>query len=92
MRSIAQFLGMEKSDRIIAKVTRHSTFDWMKAHAQLVTPGGGSSWTGGADTFVHKGTNGRWRDVLSADEVAEYETRAVTELGPECAAWLAGNA
>jgi aryl sulfotransferase len=44
---------------------------------------------GGGETFIHKGTNGRWRDVLSAGEIAEYEARAIDELGPECAAWLA---
>ncbi len=91
VRTIAEFLGMEKSERILRKVTRHCTFDWMKAHSELVTPGGGTSWTGGADTFIYKGTNGRWRDVLSAGEVAAYEARALAELGPECAAWLAGE-
>ena len=30
-----------------------------------------------------------WSDVLTADEKAEYEARAVKELGPECARWLA---
>jgi aryl sulfotransferase len=38
---------------------------------------------------VHKGTNDRWRDTLSADERAAYERKAVVGLGPECAGWLA---
>jgi quercetin dioxygenase-like cupin family protein len=33
--------------------------------------------------------NGRWKDVLSAQDSAEYEARAVAELGPDCARWLA---
>jgi len=33
--------------------------------------------------------NGRWRDTLTPSDVAEYEARAVEELGRECAAWLA---
>ena len=37
---------------------------------------------------MYKGDNGRWQDVLSADECAEYEARAVEELGAECADWL----
>ena len=41
---------------------------------------------------MHKGTNGRWRDVLSAEDSAAYERRAIAELGPEAAAWLAGGA
>jgi aryl sulfotransferase len=54
-----------------------------------MAPRGGQSFRGGATTFINKGTNGRWRDVLSADEIAVYEEKAVQELGPECARWLA---
>ena len=46
-------------------------------------------WVGGTKTFINKGTNGRWRDVLTAEESAEYEAKALAELGPECAHWLA---
>jgi aryl sulfotransferase len=42
-----------------------------------------------ARAFIHKGTNGRWAEVLTADESSEYEARALRELGPECARWLA---
>ena len=33
--------------------------------------------------------NGRWRDTLSAEEVAAYEAKALAELGSDCAWWLA---
>ena len=56
--------------------------------AAQAAPQGGSSWKGGADTFMNKGTNGRWRDRLSAADVAAYEARALAELGPDCARWL----
>ena len=50
-------------------------------------------WEGGAETFVYKGTNGRWRDTLSEEESVAYEQRALAELGPNCAEWLmTGNA
>ena len=39
--------------------------------------------------FINKGVNGRWREVLTAEESAEYERRAVAELGADCARWLA---
>jgi aryl sulfotransferase len=38
---------------------------------------------------VHKGTNGRWRDILTVNESSKYERRAVQELGRDCARWLA---
>jgi aryl sulfotransferase len=50
---------------------------------------GGAIFDGGADTFINKGTNGRWRDSLSAEESAAYEAMALEKLGPECARWLA---
>ena len=40
-------------------------------------------------TFIHKGTNGRWNNMLTADDVKQYEAKAVEELGPACAKWLA---
>jgi aryl sulfotransferase len=61
----------------------------MKANAAKVTPLGGALWEGGAQTFIHKGVNGRWMDMLTAQEIAEYEARAIHELGPACAHWLA---
>jgi aryl sulfotransferase len=73
----------------MARVVEHSSFEWMKQHADKAAPLGGVFWDGGAQTFINKGTNGRWRDILSAAEVAEYDARAIGELGLECAAWLA---
>jgi aryl sulfotransferase len=60
----------------------------MKKNATKSVPLGGLFWDGGAETFIHKGTNGRWRDVLTAEDVDRYERRARTELGEECAHWL----
>ena len=63
----------------------------MKRNATKAVPLGGAFWDGGAETFINKGTNGRWRDVLSAEDSGRYEKMARRELGDECAAWLAGK-
>jgi aryl sulfotransferase len=91
IRGIADFLGIRPDDDCFTRIVEHCTFDYMKAHAETVTPLGGVMWNGGAQTFINKGTNGRWRDVLTAEDVAAYEARALAELGPECAAWLASG-
>ena len=88
---IAAFLGMNPDAETLRRITSHCTFDYMKAHADEVTPLGGALWEGGGDSFIHKGTNGRWRDVLTAEDVAAYEARALAELGPDCARWLASG-
>jgi aryl sulfotransferase len=61
----------------------------MKQHATKSVPLGGAFWDAGAQVFIHQGVNGRWAETLTPAEVAEYEARAVLELGPECARWLA---
>jgi aryl sulfotransferase len=88
MREISRFLGVEVAEEDWPVIERYCSFDWMKANATKATPLGGAFWDAGAETFINKGTNGRWRDVLSADESRAYEERAVAELGPECASWL----
>ena len=89
IRRIARFLDIEIDEARWPQILEHCSFDYMKAHAELSVPLGGLLWEGGARTFIHKGTNGRWRDVLTADDVARYEEAALRNLGPACAQWLA---
>ncbi len=89
IQEIAHFLEIPIEPADFPVIVEHCTFDYMKAHAERIVPRGGASWVGGAGTFMHKGTNGRWRDFLSDDDVQAYESKAIAELGPECAAWLA---
>jgi aryl sulfotransferase len=89
MRAIADFLEIDIPDALWPKIMLHCSFDYMKAHAEEVTPLGGAIFEGGAKTFINKGVNGRWRDVLTAEESAAYERTALEKLGPDCARWLA---
>jgi aryl sulfotransferase len=89
IRRIAAFLDIPVDESRWDSIVEHCTFDWMKAHAEQMAPGRGVNWEGGAQAFIHRGTNGRWADVLTPSEVAEYEDRAIHELGPACAHWLA---
>jgi aryl sulfotransferase len=89
IRRIADFLEIPVNEDIWDKILVHCSFDYMKANATQSVPLGGAFWDGGAKTFIHKGKNGRWRDALSKEEVQKYESRALEELGSECAQWLA---
>ena len=62
-------------------IVEHCTFDYMKAHAELAAPLGGMFWEGGARTFINKGTNGRWRDTLTPEDIQAYEAKAPPSLG-----------
>ncbi|HEX2591738.1 MAG TPA: sulfotransferase domain-containing protein [Rhizomicrobium sp.] len=89
MRRIASFLDETIDEAKWPTLVEHCTFDYMKKHAALSAPLGGALWEGGAESFINKGTNDRWRDLLTKDDVAAYEAKALKELGPECANWLA---
>ena len=88
IRRIAAFLDIPIDESKWEAILEHCSFDYMRAHAESSVPLGGAVWEGGAKTFIHKGTNGRWRDVLTEEDNANYESRALEELGPECAQWL----
>lgn len=89
MRAIADFLDCDIAEDQWPAILDHCSFEYMKANAENVAPLGGAIFDGGAKSFINKGVNGRWRDVLSPDEIAAYEARALAELGPGCARWLA---
>ena len=91
IRGIADFLDIEIDDSRWDAILKHCSFDYMKANASKSVPLGGIFWDGGAETFIHKGVNGRWRDVLPEADEARYEARALEELGPECSRWLASG-
>ena len=89
IRRIARFLGIPIDEARWGAILEHCSFEWMKKHATRSVPLGGAFWDAGAEVFIHKGVNGRWRERLSPAESAEYERRAEAELGSECARWLA---
>ena len=60
----------------------------MKANAEMSAPFGGSIFEGGAKTFMNKGMNGRWKDVLLPEDIEQYEHVAREKLGVDCAYWL----
>jgi aryl sulfotransferase len=88
IRRIAAFLEIPIDEEKWPAILEHCSFAHMKANATKSVPLGGAFWDGGAQTFVHKGVNGRWRDALVGDDCARYEAMARDELGPECARWL----
>lgn len=88
IRNIAAHLKIPIDEALWPAILEHCSFDYMKQHGEKATPLGGVIFEGGAKTFINKGTNGRWKDVLTAEDNARYEAAARRELGEECAGWL----
>jgi aryl sulfotransferase len=89
IRRIAGFLDTPIDAAKWPAILEHCSFDYMKANATASVPLGGAFWDGGAQTFVHKGVNGRWADELSPEHSRVYEAKAVEMLAADCANWLA---
>lgn len=88
VRRMAAFLEIDIPENVWADIVKAVSFTEMKRHGELYAPGGGQFWKGGAQTFLHKGTNNRWRDVLSEEELAFYDAACERVLPAECRQWL----
>lgn len=89
IRRVADFVDIAVDDERWPAIVEHCSFDYMKSRGDALVTRLVPYFDKGAKTFINKGTNGRWRDTLSADESRRYEETALRELGEECAAWLA---
>jgi aryl sulfotransferase len=63
-------------------------FEAMKRDAEKLLPMAEMMWEGGSRRFLHKGTNGRWRDALAPEDLAAYEAKVEREFPPELTEWL----
>jgi aryl sulfotransferase len=85
----AGFLGINVDPEALPRILEHCSFEYMQSHASALSRWFETSLVGGGKTFVHRGTNGRWANVLTTSDVAKYENAASTHLTPDCARWLA---
>jgi aryl sulfotransferase len=85
---IATFLGYDRDADRCAQIAAVTNFAAMKRDAAIVNPGAQYAFRGGPTTFINKGTNGRWRDVLTPAEIALYGETIARELPADAANWL----
>jgi len=88
MKRIAKFLGIETPDALWPELVEGATFDKMKSEGAALLPGIEMAFKGGHQTFLNKGTNGRWQGVLTPEDIATYRNRAAKELPAGLNDWL----
>jgi aryl sulfotransferase len=88
IRRIASFLDIIVTDEQIERIVQQTNISAMRTRAEEKEPGLAKVWVDGARSFFFKGTNGRWKDVLTDEELAMYEDTASKVLTPDCRAWL----
>jgi aryl sulfotransferase len=89
MRRCAAYLGIEVSEEHWPGVVDACTFATVKKDpSKVVAPIMEIAFKGGGDTFINKGTNGRWKGVLNEAELQLYEDAMKRTLPADCAKWL----
>lgn len=91
MRRIAEFLEITVDEELWPDMVEAAGFEAMKRDADVLLPMAQALWDQGAQRFLHKGTNGRWRDVVAPDDLARYEARVAAEFPPALADWIANG-
>lgn len=84
---IAEFLGTEVTPAQLDAITNRCSFEYMRDHTEM-TGDFEMGFEGGNKGFIFKGTNGRWRDVLTRDELDAYDRKASEHLSEEALAWV----
>ena len=90
MRRIAEFLDITIADDQWERVVERCGLERMREHGRESETMAGA-FRGGADSFFHRGTNERWRDVLTEDQLERVA--ALTDVVPTDAQdWLVRRA
>jgi aryl sulfotransferase len=88
IQRIADFLGIPVTADSLDRIVEAVSFKSMKQNSDAVVGAAAGFWEGGSKRFVNKGTNGRWREVLSDDDLLAYHAMVEKALSKECARWL----
>ena len=88
IEKIAEFLDIDVKEANWPPILEHCSLEYTRMVADRQQRMH-DIFKGGGKTFINKGTNGRWRDVLTPDDIVRYEAEAARHLTPECAEWLA---
>ena len=92
IRRIAGWIDLPVTDDEITRVAAEANFASMKNKALAMDadpdPQEPQYFAGGNASFIFKGSNGRWRDVLTVEDLELYEAAKRRVLEADCASWL----
>lgn len=90
IRALAAFLDITIDAAAFPGILTRISFAHMREHfATQIEPMADVIWKEGGYTFMNRGTNGRWRELLGAEELASYDTAVARTLAPDAVHWLA---
>lgn len=88
MRRISEFLEIDTPPDRLPVLAEVAKFESMKRDGAALMPGIEQAFDKGHERFLNKGTNGRWKDALTAEDLARYDAVARRKLSPSLAGWL----
>jgi len=88
VRRIAKHLDIAIDEKLLPGILRRISFKDMKENFGSIMPEAQELFREGANTFMNKGTNGRWQGVLTEAELEQCRAAVERELTPDCANWL----
>jgi aryl sulfotransferase len=92
MRRVAAFLQVDVNEAVWSSLVRAADFKEMQARGEAITPGANRLFgEGGVRRFFNKGTKGRWRGILTDDDLASYDAKVREKFSHGLAAWLEGG-
>ncbi len=81
---ISDFLNLDINQSKKEVVLAKSSIEYMKSNRDKFEPVGIFK----PNTFINKGVNGRWQNLLTTEQLKRYEIIISEELEPECAKWV----
>jgi aryl sulfotransferase len=88
MRRISAYLDIPVNESVWPSLVDSATFETMKRQHEKTAPAVTHSVWKDSKNFFHRGKNGRWRDVLSDDDLQLYDDRKQQALAPDAIRWL----
>src|SRR5215472_7790174 len=85
---LAKFLDITTPDAIWPQLVEAASFESMKREGGRLMPQLDSLLDRGHQNFFYKGTNSRWRGVLTDPDIDLYEQKIKAELSPALIRWL----
>jgi aryl sulfotransferase len=83
----AAFLDIAIEARALPAILEHCSLDYMR-NAASKSGYIDRAFRQGTMTLFHKGANGRWKDIMSREDIARCDAVAASPLPPDCAHWL----
>ncbi|WP_293678103.1 sulfotransferase domain-containing protein [uncultured Phenylobacterium sp.] len=91
MARISDFLEIETPPAKLAELAEAARFEAMKSQGDALLPALPFAFQGGHKSFLHKGTNGRWKDVLTDADLARFDRLSTAKFTPSARAWIEGG-